>query len=211
MVTNTTAFTDVITSIDELRTVVPEPREAAVKKDIGVLDVHCRTLIARSPFVLVATSAADGRCDVSPKGDAPGFVQVLDEHTLVIPDRPGNRRMDSYGNILENPHVGLIFLIPGMDETLRVNGAARIIRDAAVLERCAVDGKRPQLAIAVDVQEAFIHCPKCFLRSKMWDTSTWRPRSELPSMAQIMVDQLKIDVPVEQVDQALNAAHEKLY
>ncbi len=210
MVTTST-FSDVITSIEHLREIVAEPREAAVKKDIGVLDVHCRALIARSPFVLVATSGASGTCDVSPKGDAPGFVQVVDDHTLVIPDRPGNRRLDSYRHLIENPHIGLIFLIPGMDETLRVNGAAQIIRDAAVLERSAVEGKRPQLAIAVDVQEAFIHCPKCFLRSKVWDTSTWRPRSELPSMAQIMVDQLKIDVPVETVEQALDAAHQKLY
>jgi PPOX class probable FMN-dependent enzyme len=210
MVTTTT-FTDVITTLDQLRTIVPEPREAAVKKDIGVLDVHCRALIARSPFVLVATSAGSGRCDVSPKGDAPGFVQVLDDHTLVIPDRPGNRRMDSYGNIIENPHVGLIFLVPGMEETLRVNGRARIIRDADVLERCAVEGKLPQLAIAVEVEEAFIHCPKCFLRSKMWDTTTWPDRSELPSMGAMMVDMMKIDVPVEQVDQLLNAAHKKLY
>ena len=207
----TSAFTDVISSVAQLREIVAEPREAAVQKDIGVLDKHCRALIARSPFVLVATSGAGGTCDVSPKGDAPGFVQVLDDHTLVIPDRPGNRRLDSFRNIIENPHVGLIFIIPGMDETLRVNRAAQIIRDADVLERCAVEGKRPQLAIAVDVQEAFIHCPKCFLRSKLWDTSTWRPRSELPSMAEIMVDQLKIDVPVETVEQALDAAHQKLY
>jgi hypothetical protein len=207
----TSKFDDVITTVAQLREIVPEPREAAIKKDIGVLDAYCRAIIARSPFVLVATSGASGTCDVSPKGDVPGFVQVLDEHTLVIPDRPGNRRLDSFRNILENPHVGLIFIVPGMDETLRVNGGAQIVRDAAILARCAVDGKRPQLAIAVEVQEAFIHCPKCFLRSKLWDTSTWRPRSDLPSMAQIMVDQLKVDVPVEQVEQSLDAAHRKLY
>ena len=211
MVTTSTTFTDVITSLDELRTIVPEPREAAIKKDIGVLDEHCRAIIARSPFLLLATSGASGACDVSPKGDAPGFVQVLDEHTLVIPDRPGNRRLDSYSNIIENPHVGLIFIVPGMEETLRVNGAARIIRDEAILERCTVEGKRPNLAVAVDVQEAYIHCPKCFLRSKLWDTTTWRPRSELPTMGAMMVDMMKLDIPAETVDQALDAAHQKLY
>jgi PPOX class probable FMN-dependent enzyme len=210
MVTTTT-FTDVITNIDQLRAVVPEPREAAIKKDIGVLDEHCRAIIARSPFVLLATSGASGTCDVSPKGDVPGFVQVLDEHTLVLPDRPGNRRLDSYTNVLENPHVGLIFIVPGMDETLRVNGGAQIVRDEAVLERCAVDGKRPRLAIAVDVQEAYIHCPKCFLRSKLWDTSTWRARSELPSMGAMMVDMMKLDIPAEQVDKALEAGNKQLY
>jgi uncharacterized protein len=211
MVTTAAAFNDVISSIAQLREIVAEPRDAAVKKDIGVLDGHCRNLIAHSPFVLVATSGATGTCDVSPKGDTPGFVQVLDDHTLVIPDRPGNRRLDSFRNIIENPHAGLIFIIPGVDETLRVNGTAQIIRDAEILERCAVEGKRPQLAIAVTVQEAFIHCPKCFLRSKVWDTSTWRPRSELPSMAQIMVDQLNVDVPVEDVERALDAANKRLY
>jgi PPOX class probable FMN-dependent enzyme len=204
-------FSDVVTSADEIGEIVGEPRDAAIKKDIGQLDQHCRAIIARSPFLLVATSGAGGTCDVSPKGDAPGFVRVLDDHTLVIPDRPGNRRMDSYRNILENPHVGLIFIVPGMEETLRVNGTAQIVRDAQVLEQCAVDGKRPQLAIAVGVEEAFIHCPKCFLRSKLWDTSTWRPRSELPSMAEIMVDQLKVDVPVETVAKVLDAAHKQLY
>jgi PPOX class probable FMN-dependent enzyme len=210
MVTTTT-FTDVITSLEQLREIVPPPREAAIKKDIGVLDDNCRAMIARSPFVLLATSGSSGACDVSPKGDAPGFVRVLDEHTLVLPDRPGNRRLDSYSNIIENPHVGLIFLIPGMEETLRVNGGGQIVRDEAILERCAVDGKRPQLAIAVDVQEAYIHCPKCFLRSKLWDTTTWRPRSELPSMGAMMVDMLKMDIPVETVEQALDEAHKKLY
>ena len=211
MVATGTTFNDIITSVAQLREIVAEPREAAVKKDIGVLDRHCRNLIAHSPFVLVATSGANGTCDVSPKGDAPGFVQVVDDHTLVIPDRPGNRRMDSFRNVIENPHVGLIFIIPGMDETLRVNGAAQIVRDTDLLDRCTVEGKRPQLAIAVTVQEAFIHCPKCFLRSKVWDTSTWRPRSELPSMAEIMVDQLKVDIPVEDVERALDAANKRLY
>ena len=210
MVTTTT-FTDVITSLDQLREIVPPPRDAAIKKDIGVLDEHCRAMIARSPFVLVATSGASGACDVSPKGDAPGFVQVLDEHTLVIPDRPGNRRLDSLQQHHREPARRLIFLIPGMEETLRVNGGAQIVRDEAVLERCAVDGKRPNLAIAVDVKEAFIHCPKCFLRSKLWDTTTWRPRSELPSMGAMMVDMLKIDIPVETVEKALDEAHKKLY
>ncbi len=138
-------------------------------------------------------------------------MQVLDEHTLVVPDRPGNRRLDSYSNIIENPHVGLIFIVPGMEETLRVNGAASIIRDETILERCGVEGKRPHLAVAVNVQEAYIHCPKCFLRSKLWDTATWPNRADLPSMGAMMVDMMKLEVPVADVEKALDASHEKLY
>ena len=133
-------FRDAVTSAEALRALVGKPSELAVRKEISHLDAHCRAFIARSPFVLIATSGASGRADVSPKGDPPGFVQVLDEHRLVIPDRPGNRRLDGMRNLLENPHVGLLFLIPGLEETLRVNGRAWIIRDEEVLARCAVMG-----------------------------------------------------------------------
>ncbi len=181
-------FTDTITTLEGLREVVGTPRDAAVRKDIGHIDAHCRAFIAKAPFMLLGTSSADGTCDVSPKGDAPGFVHVLDEHTLVIPDRPGNQRADSLGNIIANPHVGLLFIVPGKDETLRVNGDARLVRDADILDACAVGDKRPKLAIAVDVREAYLHCARCFRRSKVWETDTWPAGDELASMAEMMVE-----------------------
>jgi PPOX class probable FMN-dependent enzyme len=158
-------FKDVVRTVEELRALMGEPSELAVRKDIGHLDQHCRAFIARSPFVLIATSDRSGRCDVSPKGDAPGFVEVLDERHLVIPDRPGNKRFDGIRNLLENPGIGLLFLLPRSEETLRVNGRAQIVRDADVLARFTVQGKLPQLAIAVEVQESFLHCAKCVKRS----------------------------------------------
>jgi PPOX class probable FMN-dependent enzyme len=209
MVTTTT-FTDTITTLEQLREIIPEPNELARRKQISVIDEHCRAFIERSPFLFLATSNAAGDCDVSPKGDAPGFVQVLDEHTIAIPDRPGNNRLDSLTNILDNPHAAAIFIIPGAEWTLRVNGRATIVRDAHILERCAVNGKRPALAIAIEVEEAFLHCPKCMLRSKLWDSEEWTSKDDL-SFAQIARDHVKVDVPVEVVQKALDRAHEELY
>jgi hypothetical protein len=176
-------FTDTITTAEELRTVMEMPSAPALKKDVGKIDEACRWFIERAPFVFIATSDAEGRCDVSPKGDHAGFVQVLDEETLVLPDRPGNNRADSISNILSNPHIGMIFVVPGADWTLRVNGRATIVRDEAVLERCAVKGKRPTLGIAVHVEEAYMHCPKCIIRSKLWDQETQVATGEMPKFA----------------------------
>ena len=210
--TTATRFRHPITTVEELRGLVAPPREAAVRKQISALDEHCRDFIARSPFVFIATSNAAGDCDVSPKGDAPGFVHVMDEHTLVIPDRRGNQRLDSMENIIENPHVGLLFIIPGVEWTLRVNGRAMLVRDDDVREELAAQGVVPELAIAVDVEEAFLHCPKCFLRAKLWDTDEWMPREEQPSFAAILKAQTKYDdVPVEAIAQALAADEKKLY
>src|SRR5687768_11302902 len=140
-----------ITTKEELRALVGEPSERAKGKQIDHVDPHARAFIALSPYLLLGTSDKAGRCDVSPKGDAPGFVLVLDDHTVAIPDRPGNKRVDSLMNVLENPRVGLLFLIPGMSETLRINGTARIVRDETLLEKMAVGGKTPLLGIVVDV------------------------------------------------------------
>ena len=178
-----------ITDPETLRALVGTPGERAVRKQLPALDPHCRRFIEHSPFVLLGTSGEDGRCDVSPKGDRPGFVLALDETTLVIPDRPGNKRLDSLLNILVNPHVGLLFLIPGMDETLRVNGTAEIVQDDDLLERLAVDGKRPQMAILVHVQETFLHCARSFLRARLWDPDHFMPRDELPSLGRMIIDQ----------------------
>jgi PPOX class probable FMN-dependent enzyme len=205
-------FDEPVTTIEQLRTIIDPPREAAVRKQIDALDEHCRAFIARSPFVFVATSSASGECDVSPKGDAPGFVHVLDDHTLVIPDRRGNQRLDSIQNMLQNPHVGLLFVIPGVEWTLRVNGRATIVRDAGVRESLAAQGTVPELAVAVHVEEAFLHCPKCFLRARLWDTGEWMPREEHPSFAAILRDQTKYtEVPVEAIEKALAADEARLY
>jgi PPOX class probable FMN-dependent enzyme len=187
----TPAFENVVKSIEELRALVGEPSELALKKQIGALDAHCRAFIRHSPFLLLATSNAAGQCDVSPKGDAPGFVLVLDDRHLVIPDRPGNRRLDGMRNLLENPHLGLIFLIPGREDTLRVNGRAWIVRDPVLLERTAVMHKRPDLAIGVEVEECFLHCAKAFKRSRLWRTETWPEPAAVASMARILLDQAK--------------------
>jgi PPOX class probable FMN-dependent enzyme len=188
-----TAFQQRITSAEELRELLGEPSETVQKKQLDRLDEHCRAFIAHAPFLLLGTSNGSGECDVSPKGDAPGFVRTLDDRTLVIPDRPGNRRIDTLSNILENPRVGLLFLIPNVQETLRVNGQASIIRDEALLEEMTARGKRPLLAIAVEVEEAFIHCPKAFIRSSLWDAARIdRPRP-IATLARIIVDHTRID------------------
>lgn len=212
MTTTTQRFRQPITTIDELRAIIAPPREAALRKQISALDEHCRDFIARSPFVFLATASAAGDCDVSPKGDAPGFVHVLDDHTLVIPDRRGNQRLDSMQNIIENPHIGLIFIIPGVEWTLRVNGRAQLVRDDNIREDLAGQGVVPELAIAVEVEEAFLHCPKCFLRAKLWDTEEWMPREDHPSFAAILKAQTKYDeVPVEAIARALAADEKNLY
>ncbi len=203
-------FSHVVTSEVELRDLLGMPSERAVKKQLGALDQHCRAFIARSPFLLLGTANADGTCDVSPKGDAPGSVLVLDDRTLVIPDRPGNRRIDSLRNILENPRVGLLFLVPNVEETLRVNGSASVIRDEAILERAAVQGKRPLLGIAVEVEEAFLHCAKAFKRAQLWEPASWPERRELPTMSQMLMDQIKPQgVSVEDLDRSLAESYAK--
>lgn len=181
-----------ITTLDELRGVYPPPAERSVRKQVDHLDEHCRRFIAMSPFVLVASANAAGECDVSPKGGPPGFVTVLDEHTLSIPDATGNRRLDGLQNMLENPHTGLVFLMPGMGETLRVNGTVRLSRDPALLQDAQTAGKPAKLALVVTVQTAYLHCAKCIIRSKLWDPQTWPDPAELPSAADILNDHIGI-------------------
>src|SRR5438093_1779696 len=199
----TTGFERVVRSEAELREIVGEPSERAVKKQIGRLDEHCRSIIAASPFMLLGTASAAGWCDVSPKGDAPGFAAVLGERTLAIPDRPGNKRLDSLKNIVENPRVGLLFIVPGKGETLRVNGRATIVRDPALLARLAFEGKQPLVAIVVAVEEAFAHCSKAFIRSHLWEPERWPDSSALPSIAQMVMDHARpTDVTLEELERA---------
>jgi len=174
-----------ISSEAELRELLGTPTPRAITKERIRLHDRDRDWLAASPFCLIATSAADGTCDVSPKGDPPGFTLVLDDATIAIPERPGNRRADGYHNILSNPHVGLIYLVPGRKETLRVNGRARLIREAPFFDDMIVKGHRPQLAIVVEIEQIFFHCMKAFLRSKLWEPESWRPDA-LPSHAQIV-------------------------
>lgn len=168
-------MTTEIGSVEELRELVgePSPRVAAkVRRTLGEVD---RAWLAHSPFCLVATAGVDGRCDVSPKGDQPGFALVLDDTTLVVPERPGNRRVDGFRNVLANPHVGLLFMVPGRGDTLRVNGRARLLRDADFFDSLVVAGRRPLLALVVDVEEVFFHCSKAFRRASLWEPGSWTP------------------------------------
>ena len=157
-------FTEVVTSEEQLREIVGHPAQRNIQKMVPIIDEHCRMFIEKSPFVLLATSDLYGKIDVSPKGDPAGFVQVLDEHTLAIPNRPGNRRADSFTNILQIPRVGLLFLIPGKREILRVSGSAQIIRAVWLREQMVVNRKLPALTVVLRVEEAFIHCAKCVIR-----------------------------------------------
>jgi len=164
-----------ITSVDELRELYGLPKARAVSKErTRLLDVD-REWLAAAPFCLIATSDAEGNLDVSPKGDPGGFAHVLDDHTLAIPDRPGNNRVDGFTNILSNPHVGLLFVIPGRPDTLRINGRARLVREAPYFDDMVVKGHRPKLAIVVEVEQIFFHCAKAFMRSSLWRPETWDP------------------------------------
>ncbi|MEV8117315.1 pyridoxamine 5'-phosphate oxidase family protein [Streptomyces xiamenensis] len=173
-----------VTSESELRELVGEPAPYTRDKARTALHALDRAWLARSPLCLIATSAADGSCDVSPKGDPPGFTLVLDDRTLAIPERPGNKRLDGFRNILANPRVGLIYLLPGRGDTLRINGRARIVREAPFLDEMIVRRNRPKLALVVEIEEIFHHCSKAFLRSHTWDPDSWQPGA-LPSRARI--------------------------
>jgi len=182
-------FADRVTSEGVLREVLGSPSELTARKQLAALDRHCRAFIALSPFLLLGSVDAAGRQDVSPRGDAPGFALALDDTTLAIPERPGNRHLDTLRNILQTGTVGLLFLAPGIEETLRVNGRACLVQDTDILERLSAQGKRPALAIGVEVEECFLHCAKCMKRSQLWDPTCWPERAALPSLGQMLLDQ----------------------
>ncbi len=179
-----------VTSEDELRGNYGEPMDIALMKQLGKLDAHCKNFISRSPFLCIGTSAADGKADVSPRGDPPGFVQVIDDNTIFIPDRPGNNRLDTMSNIVANPNVGLLFLIPGFEDALRVNGKATLVKDKKILERCAVNRKVPAMGIMVEINEAYLHCAKAVRRSKLWNAESQQNRKEMPTLAQMILEQV---------------------
>lgn len=205
-------FRESVSTAEGLRSLLGEPGQAALRKQIATLDDHCRNFIARSPILFLGTANDAGQCDVSPKGDAPGFVRVVSDTQLAIPDRPGNRRADSLLNILANPQVGLLFVIPGMRETLRINGAATLYTDTDLLDSLAVAGKRPQVAIVVETREIYLHCGRALVRSSLWDTATWLPLETLPSAAQIFVDHIAMpDLTCEVAERVLDEDYRKLY
>lgn len=186
-----------IRTLSELRTLYARPQERAVRKEIAALDAHCRRFIALSPFVLLATSDEALNLDASPRGGEPGFVRIDAECRLLIPDSPGNNRLDSLQNIVRTGRVGLLFLIPGVDETLRVNGEACLTTDAAELAACASERRTPKVAIRVHVQAAYLHCAKAFLRSKLWSDAARVDRSVLPTMGRMIGDQTGLQVAPE--------------
>ncbi len=207
-------FTDTITTPAELREIIPPPHEFVTNKEVSELDEHCREFIARSPFILIASSDGSGSIDISPKGDPAGFVRVLDSTTLAIPDRLGNQRADTFENVLRHPFVGVIFLVPGTKNTLRVRGKARIVRDLALRESMVVGDRLPELALVVDVTTAYFHCAKCIIRSRLWSVEQMEAvggKDDL-LLARTMVKHGDLPISVEQMqDIILNDEAERLY
>ncbi len=196
-----------VTSREELRRSFEPIHEVAIQKELRLIDTHSRRFIEKSPFVFIGSQDNSGNADVSPKGDKPGFVRVLDDQTLAIPDRPGNNRLDTWENVVENPSVGLIFMIPGMNETLRINGQARLTLDADLCAQMHVSN-RPALAVlVVKVDEVYMHCAKAFIRSKLWSPDTWPTRKDMPTLGEILKDQAKLAASAKEFDGILDEAY----
>jgi PPOX class probable FMN-dependent enzyme len=202
---------DTIENPQQLREIYGEPMERAVKKQLTRLDRHCRNFIALSPFLVIASSDPSGRCDASPKGDAPGFVRVIDDTTLMIPDRLGNNRTDTLGNLLLRPGVGLIFFVPGIPETLRVNGRASVTTDPELLEPMAVNGKAPRSGILIAVEEVYFHCGKALIRSDLWNPEKQLKRGDFPMIGRIIAEQLGGMDPAEAERQTAENYRTRLY
>ncbi|WP_407543030.1 pyridoxamine 5'-phosphate oxidase family protein (plasmid) [Deinococcus radiomollis] len=205
-------FREVVETEEGFRAVMGSPHPVVVQKELNKLDSHAREFIGRSSFLLIGTSGANGQIDMSPKGDPPGFVHVLDEKTLAIPDRPGNKRADTFLNLIVNNRIGLIFFIPGKDETLRVSGRAIIVRDLAIREQMAISDRLPEFAIVVEVDQMFFHCAKCIIRSNLWEPEHWPTLAGLPSLAETMVSAGKLQLSVEEMQAEVdNDAATRLY
>jgi PPOX class probable FMN-dependent enzyme len=205
-------FDEVVTSEADLRAVLGTPGVRAASKVIPIVDALAARFIAASPFVLISTANADGEMDISPKGDPAGFVKVLDEKTIAIPDRLGNRRLDTFRNLVVNPAIGLIFLIPGVADTLRVSGNAIIVRDRALRETMAIDGKQPDHAIVVAVERVLSHCPKCMIRSHLWQPEGWPDPADVPTLAEMLVAHAALGETVADVQTVIDDDRvERLY
>jgi PPOX class probable FMN-dependent enzyme len=205
-------FLQRVTSVDELESLIGTPSELVIKKQLPALDDHMQVFIVESPFLLLGTVDHAGRCDVSPRGDVPSVAKIIDPKTLVLAERPGNRRADSLQNIMETGRVGLLFMIPGQGETLRVNGRACVFRDEELLASMAVDGKQPVIGIGIEVEECYLQCAKALIRSNLWDNPQERKQSSLPCYAQILIDQTHIDETVESLQRQIEESYaERLY
>ena len=203
-------FKEIVSTEDELRSLLGYPGKLVQNKVISYLDEHCRSFISKSSLLLLATADGIGNCDVSPRGDPLGSVRVLDDTHLIIPERPGNRRLDSLRNLLSNPRIGLVFIIPGLEETLRVNGTAYVVRDELLLQDMALHGRVPVVGIGVKVEECFLHCAKAFMRSKLWEPNSWLDQEELPDVPKILADHAKLpDMDAGQVANALEESYTK--
>ncbi|MCP3033041.1 pyridoxamine 5'-phosphate oxidase family protein [Halobacillus sp. A1] len=203
-------FKNIIQTEEELRSMIGFPSELVHNKVITYLDNHCAQFISKSPFLVISTSDEYGFCDVSPRGDMTGFVQVLSEKQLVIPERPGNKRIDTMRNILSNPRIGLLFFIPGLGETLRINGKAALVTDDELLESMAFKGKKPLVGIGVEVEECFIHCAKAFKRSGLWEPDSWPQQTILPSAAKIIFEHAKLpNMSVDSIQKRLEEGYSK--
>ncbi len=198
----------VVTNPEELRDLVPSPRSAQQTKVLSSLDGHCRRWIQRSPVVVVCSTDSSGNMDLSPKGDPAGFVQILDDKTLAIPDRPGNRRLDTLHNVLEQPHVGLMFMVPGRGEVLRVSGVAQIVNDPDLLATMAIADRPPILALVIEANEVMFHCGKSVIRSKLWSPNEWPQIDDLASYAECLGDQTTSDETVAQMEARFGSWHE---
>jgi PPOX class probable FMN-dependent enzyme len=194
---------DVLTSIDQVREVIDGIHPAQRLKVLDHVDDHCRVWIERSPFIVISTADGEGNLDASPKGDPAGFVKVVDPKTLAIPDRPGNHRFDGFQNIFETGRIGIVFLVPNRNEVVRVNGSAQIIRDLAIRETLAINGRVPDFAILVSVQEAFYHCGKSIIRSKLWQPDQAAPTDGLPTYAEALHEQANSGLTFDEIDARL--------
>ena len=192
-----------IQTIEQLRGLYAPAKERAVKKQLSALDVHCQRFIELSPFVVLSSIGLDQMLDASPRGGAPGFVKSVDAYTLLIPDSPGNNRLDTLENIIHTGKLGMLFLIPGMDETLRVNGTASLSVAPADLEQCTTEIRAPKLVIKVVVSQAYLHCAKAFMRSKLWDPQSHIERSRMPSMGEMINEQAQMTTPSETQEEML--------
>lgn len=200
-----------VTTIEELEEIIGVPGERAATKVTPYVTPLVRQFVMASPYFLMGTADADGNCDVTPRGDAPGAVLFLDDRTLAIPDRLGNRRIDSMRNILINPHVGLLFLVPGTDETVRINGRATITREPEVLAQLSMRGKEPNVAIVVEIDEVFTHCARSILRSKLWEPESWPDPDTIPTLAAMMAEQKDMPAPDESAGKRNEEYRQRLY
>ena len=200
-----------IRSVDDLRSRYHRPSERAVRKQLDRLDPHCRRFVEVSPFVLLASSGRSRQADVSPRGGEPGFVKILDDRTLAIPDSPGNNRLDSLSNVVENPEVALLFLVPGVDEVLRVNGTAEILDDEPLRAEHVMRGRAPATVIRVAVRDAYLHCAKAVMRARLWHEDSKVERSTLPSMGRMLKDQIGSTAPAETREEMVARYEAQLY